>query len=212
MNLKKWLLPQLLSLNLHFSTACTFWITICKLKYQSILDIYVRIWIICNDLQNGRHRFQNGWGRLWRISLRIALKFRRDRVWVWGFTSKSIRGVQMLDDAHIVDHAFMMLKDAWDAQSGDNSETECKRNAKLRKATILHPNAWVCQRFGLANLNLKFCVKLARGQSADNSETIKSKPKKKRNCIFRENANFRISEILYYTLHFIRDSLLHASF
>ena len=100
MNLKKYLLPQLLSLNLHFSTACTFWITICKLKYQSILDIYVRIWIICNDLQNGRHRFQNGWGRLWRISLIIALKFLRDRVWVWGFTSNSIRGVQMLDDAH----------------------------------------------------------------------------------------------------------------
>ena len=77
----------------------------------------------------------------------------------------------MLDDAHIVDHAFMMLKDAWDAQSGDNSETECKRNAKLRKTTILHPNAGVCQRFELANLNLKFGVKLARGTSADNCKT-----------------------------------------
>ena len=194
MNLKKYLLPQLLSLNLHFSTACTFWITICKLKYQSFLDIYVRIWINCNDLQNGRHRFQNGWGRLWRISLRIALKFRRDRVWVWGFTSNSIRGVQMLDDAHnrwscLHDAQGRMGFDLARAQSGDNSETKCKRNAKLRMATILHPNAWVCQRFGLANLNLKFCVKLARGQSADNSETIKSKPKKKNEI---ENANCRM--------------------
>ena len=192
MNLKKWLLPQLLSLNLHFSTACTFWITICKLKYQSILDIYVRIWIICNDLQNGRHRFQNGWGRLWRISLRIALKFRRDRVWVWGFTSNSIRGVQMLDDAH---NRWSCLHDAQGrmgfelarAQSGDNSETKCKRNAKLRMAKVLHPNAWVCRRFGLANLNLKFFVKLARGQSGDNSGTIISKPNENETRTFSSN-------------------------
>ena len=88
-------------------------------------------------------------------------------------------------------------------------ETKRKRNAKLRMAKVLHPNAWVCRRFGLANLNLKFFVKLARGQSVDNSGTIKSKPKKNEIAFFAEmqiseyqrffTTRFILSEILYYT-------------
>ena len=171
MNLKKWLLPQLLSLNLHFSTACTFWITICKLKYQSFLDIYVRTWINCNDLQHCRHRFQNGWGRLWRISLRIALKFRRDRVWVWGFTSNSIRGVQMLGDAHT---RWSCLHDAQGQLSGQRSEQyQDSMGFELQSA---NGQSFASKRVSLSTFwtrKPKFEVfrQTCSGQSEDNSET-----------------------------------------
>ena len=120
----------------------------------------------------------------------------------------------------LVDHAFMMLKDAWDSNLlGDNQGTIRGQNANARNQTktkreIANGQSFASKRVSLSTFwtrKPKFevfrqtCSGTISGQFRNNK--IKTKI-----AFSTKTTNFRISEILYYTLHFIRDSLLHASF
>ena len=117
----------------------------------------------------------------------------------------------------LVDHAFMMLKDAWDSNMlGDNQGTIREQNAYARNQTktkreIANGQSFASKRVSLSTFwtrKPKFevfrqaCSGTISGQFRNNN--IKTKI-----AFSTKTTNFRISEILYYTVHFIRDSLLH---
>ena len=119
-------------------------------------------------------------------------------------------GVQMLDDAHT------LWSRLHDAQARMEFELARRQHANAQKETktkreIVKDHNFASKRMSLSTFwtrKLQFEV-LRQTCSGTISGQFRNNKIKTKIAFSTKTTNFRISEILYYTLHFIRDSLLH---
>ena len=116
----------------------------------------------------------------------------------------------MLDNAHHLGSKLHVAQARMGFELVQRHNANAKKETKTKREIVKGHN-FASKRVSLSTFwtrKLKFEV-LRQTCSGTISGQFRNNKIKTKIAFFAKSANFRISEILYYTLHFIRDSLLH---